>query len=209
MSETLLLAFTAFLVTIDPIGLVPIYIGLTRGASAERRRAMALKGVGVAAVILVLFAVVGERALATLGIGMPAFRIAGGLLLLAIGFEMVFQRRGERRGGNAGQPVDDSHPQDVAVFPLAIPLIAGPAAITTAILQTGAHTGDIVAEALVIAAMLAVLALVACTLMASTLLASVLGPTLVGVLSRLLGLVLAALAVQQVIDGSKSAFGLG
>ncbi|MFO1069614.1 MAG: MarC family protein [Geminicoccaceae bacterium] len=208
MSETLLLAFTAFIVTIDPIGLVPIYIGLTRGVSPERRRAMALKGVCVAAVILVIFALLGERALGTLGIGMPAFRIAGGLLLLAIGFEMVFQRRSERRGTTAGQAVDESHSQDVSVFPLAIPLIAGPAAITTAILQVGAHTGDLVAEALVIVAMLAVLSLVACTLMASTVLASVLGPTLVGVLSRLLGLILAALAVQQVIDGSKAAFGL-
>ena len=208
MSETLLLAFTAFIVTIDPIGLVPIYIGLTRGVSPERRRAMAPKGVCAAAAILVIFAPLGERALGTLRIGMPAFRIAGGLLLLAIGFEMVFQRRTERRGSTAGQAVDEAHPQDVSVFPLAIPLIAGPAAITTAILQVGAHTGDLVAEAMVILAMLAVLALVACTLMASTVLASVLGPTLVGVLSRLLGLILAALAVQQVIDGSKAAFGL-
>lgn len=206
MGETLILAFTAFIVTIDPIGLVPIYIGLTRGVSPARRRAMALKGVSVAAVILVIFALLGERALGTLGIGMPAFRIAGGLLLLAIAFEMLFEKRGGRRAGTAGQIAEEPQPADVSVFPLGIPLIAGPAAITTTVLQTGAHAGDLAGQAIVVAAMLTVLALVATTLLASSLLAARLGPTLVGVLSRLLGLILAALAVQQVIDGIRAAF---
>lgn len=205
MAETFVLALTAFLVTIDPIGLVPIFIALTRGADAVRRRAMAVKGVLIGGAILLLFALVGERALTALGIGMPAFRIAGGLLLLAIAFEMVFEKRSERRAGTAGQAVDE--PQvDVSVFPLGIPLIAGPAAITTTILQTGAHAGDPARQALVIGAMLTVLALVTSTLLASSMLAARLGPTLVGVLSRLLGLILAALAVQQVIDGVRAAF---
>lgn len=208
MSETLILAFTAFLVTIDPIGLLPVFIGVTRGADRSRRHAMALKGVAVGAAVLLFFAAAGERGLTALGIGMPAFRIAGGLLLLAVAFEMVFERRAERRAGTAGHAADDAHVEDVSVFPLGIPLIAGPAAITTAILQTGAHAGDLGAQAVVIAAMLAVLAVVALTLLASSALAALLGPTLVNVLSRLLGLVLAALAVQQVIDGAKAAFGL-
>jgi multiple antibiotic resistance protein len=168
---------------------------------------MAVKGVLIGGAVLLLFALVGERALTALGIGMPAFRIAGGLLLLAIAFEMVFERRSERRAGTAGQVAGEQHVADVSVFPLGIPLIAGPAAITTAILQTGAHAGEPVLQAMVIGAMLAVLALVATTLLASSLLAARLAPTLVGVLSRLLGLVLAALAVQQVIDGAKLAFG--
>ena len=205
MAETFVLALTAFLVTIDPIGLVPIFIALTRGADAARRRAMAVKGVLIGGAILLLFALAGERALTALGIGMPAFRIAGGLLLLAIAFEMVFEKRSERRAGTAGQAVDE--PQvDVSVFPLGIPLIAGPAAITTTILQTGAHAGDPARQALVVGAMLTVLALVTSTLLASSMLAARLGPTLVGVLSRLLGLILAALAVQQVIDGVHAAF---
>ena len=208
MGETFLLAFTAFLVAIDPIGLVPIHIALTRAADPARRRAMALKGVLVGSLILLLFALAGERLLGVLGIGMPAFRIAGGLLLLAIAFEMVFERRGERRAGSAGHLAEEQQAQDVAVFPLAIPLIAGPAAITTAILQTGAQTGDLVGEAVVIAAMLAVLALVAATLLAASLLAAHLGATLIHVISRLLGMVLAALAVQHVIDGGRAAFGL-
>ena len=205
MAETFVLALTAFLVTIDPIGLVPIFIALTRGADAARRRAMAVKGVLIGGAILLLFALAGERALTALGIGMPAFRIAGVLLLLAIAFEMVFEKRSERRAGTAGQAVDE--PQvDVSVFPLGIPLIAGPAAITTTILQTGAHAGDPARQALVVGAMLTVLALVTSTLLASSMLAARLGPTLVGVLSRLLGLILAALAVQQVIDGVHAAF---
>lgn len=206
MAETFLLALTSFLVTIDPIGLVPIFIGLTRGADAARRRSMALKGVLIGGMVLLLFALAGERALTALGIGMPAFRIAGGLLLLAIAFEMLFEKRGGRRAGTAGQIAEEPQPADVSVFPLGIPLIAGPAAITTTVLQTGAHAGDLAGQAIVVAAMLTVLALVAMTLLASSLLAARLGPTLVGVLSRLLGLILAALAVQQVIDGIRAAF---
>ncbi|HMR30367.1 MAG TPA: MarC family protein [Geminicoccaceae bacterium] len=206
MAETFVLALTAFLVTIDPIGLVPIFIALTRGADVARRRSMAVKGVLIGGAILLLFALIGERALTALGIGMPAFRIAGGLLLLAIAFEMVFEKRGERRAGTAGQAAEEPSPVDVSVFPLGIPLIAGPAAITAAILQTGAQAGDPARQALVIGAMLTVLALVATTLLASSMLAARLGPTLVGVLSRLLGLILSALAVQQVIDGVRAAF---
>jgi multiple antibiotic resistance protein len=208
MGEVFALAFTAFFVTIDPIGLVPVFIGLTHGIETAQRRAFALRGVTVAAVVLLLFALLGERLLTALGIGMPAFRIAGGLLLLAIGFEMVFERRSERRVGTAEGLRDEHYFQDISVFPLAIPLIAGPAAITAAVLQTGAHAGDLAAEAVVLAAMLLVLALVAAALLASSVVAGLIGPKLVGVLSRLLGLLLSALAVQQVIDGVKAAFEL-
>lgn len=208
MTETAILAFTAFVVTIDPIGLVPIFIGLTRGADRARRRALALKGIAIGSAVLLLFALVGERGLTALGIGMPAFRIAGGLLLLAVAFEMVFERRAQRRAQGPNGSSEAHHAEDIAVFPLGIPLIAGPAAITTTILQTGAHAGDPASQAVVIGAMIAVLAVVALILLASSALAALLGPTLVNVLSRLLGLVLAALAVQQVLDGSKAAFGL-
>jgi multiple antibiotic resistance protein len=185
-----------------------VFIGLTHGVDSARRRQFAIRGVLVGGSILLLFALLGERLLGVLGIGMPAFRIAGGLLLLAIGFEMVFERRSERRAGSAESLRDEQYFQDISVFPLAIPLLAGPAAITTAVLQTGAHAGDLAGQAVVLAAMLIVLAMVAASLLASTLVASMIGPKLVAVMSRLLGLVLSALAVQQVIDGLKAAFGL-
>ncbi|HET6469245.1 MAG TPA: MarC family protein [Geminicoccaceae bacterium] len=205
MAETALLALVAFLVTIDPLGLVPIFIALTHGAEPAQRRQMAAKGVLVGGAVLLLFAVLGEKALTTLGIGMAAFRIAGGIVLLIVAIEMVLERRTDRRNTTAGRLMEEHVHEDIAVFPLAIPLIAGPAAITTVILQTST-AGDLGAFAAVLLAMLAVLALVWLVLVLSSALAGALGPTLVMVLSRLLGLMLAALAVQYVIDGIREAF---
>jgi multiple antibiotic resistance protein len=204
--ETGVLALVAFLVTIDPLGLVPIFIALTHGAAPAQRRQMAGKGVLVGGGVLLLFAVAGEKALTALGIGMAAFRIAGGIVLLIVAIEMVLERRTDRRNTTAGQLKDEHVHEDIAVFPLAIPLIAGPAAITTVILQTSRAAGDPASLAAVILAMLAVLALVWLVLVLSSVLAGALGPTLVMVLSRLLGLMLAALAVQYVIDGIRDAF---
>jgi multiple antibiotic resistance protein len=206
MLDTALPALVAFLVTIDPLGLIPIFVALTAAATPAYRRQMATKGVLVGGGVLLVFAVLGEKVLTGLGIGMGAFRIAGGIVLLIVAVEMVLERRTDRRGSTAGQLRIEQPQEDVAVFPLAIPLIAGPAAITSVILQTSRAAGDPLAIAAVIGAMLVVLVLVWIVLCLSSVLANALGPTLVMVFSRLLGLLLAALAVQYVIDGIKDAF---
>lgn len=205
--DTGVLAFVTFLVAIDPLGMVPIFIALTRDqASAAQRRQTALKGTLIGAAILALFALFGEAALTGLGIGLPAFRIAGGITLLLLALEMIFERRGERRTATAEQLQGETPADDVAVFPLAIPLIAGPAAITAVILQTARHEHDPAGQVAVVLALAAVLAILYALLRASGLVGRRLSPTLVTVLSRLLGLLLAALAVQYVLDGLRQAF---
>ena len=206
MLEIYLLALIAFFVTIDPIGTTPIFVALTRGNAPAENRAMAIKGVLIGLVILTLFMLAGEAALTKLGISLPAFRIAGGLMLLAIAYEMIFGKRAQRRGDSADTIKDETPGDDITVFPLAIPLIAGPGAITAVMLQAGSIDGDIKAFALIWAALVTTLAsLLACLLLANAI-AHRLGPALVNAFSRLLGLLLAALAVQFIIDGIKRAF---
>jgi multiple antibiotic resistance protein len=210
MSETLVetatVAFVTFFVTIDPVGLVPIFIGLSRHLPPSRRHGAAAKGVAVGAAVLAVFAAFGEAALGRLGIGLPAFRIAGGILLLLLALEMVFERRGQRRSVSAEHLQEELAVEDISVFPLGIPLIAGPAAITAVVLQTSRHAHDSGEQLAVILALVAVLLLAWALLLCSGWIGRLLGPTLVTVLSRLLGLLLAALAVQYVIDGLREAF---
>ncbi len=208
MLETGSLAFVALLVTIDPIGLVPIFLALTPLETAANRHRTALKGVAIGGCILLVFALMGEPGLRTLGISIPAFRIAGGITLLLLAIEMVFERRGERRESTAERMAGEHDPGGVAAFPLAMPLVAGPAAITTVILQMSRQQGDLAGQATVLLALLAALAVTGAALVAASYLGRVLKPTLVRVLSRLLGLLMAALSVQFVIDGVKEAFGL-
>ena len=209
MLETGSLAFVAFLVTIDPIGLVPIFLALTGGETTAGRRRIALKGSLLGGAILLAFALLGEPGLRTLGIGLPAFRIAGGITLLLLAVEMVFEHRAQRRSSTAEQLAGEHDDAGgVAVFPLAMPLVAGPAAITTVILQVSRQGGDVAGLAAVLLALAASLVVVAASLVAASYLGRLLGPTLVTMLSRLLGLLLAALSVQFVIDGVKEAFGL-
>jgi multiple antibiotic resistance protein len=206
--ETASLAFVAFLVTIDPIGLVPILLALTPGETSAGRRRIALKGTLLGGGILLGFALVGEPGLRTLGIGIPAFRIAGGITLLLLALEMVFEQRTRRRSTTAESMAGEHDAGGVAVFPLAMPLIAGPAAITTVILQVSRQDGSLAGLAAVVGALAVALALTYAALVAASSLGRVMGPTLVLMLSRLLGLLLAALSVQFVIDGVKEAFGV-
>lgn len=198
-------ACVAFLVTIDPLGLVPIFMAVTRHLTAPERRRTASRAVVLASFVLLLFALFGEAVLVGLGIGMPAFRIAGGLFLFLLALEMVFERRGARRSGTAGQAVDEPHPGDLAVFPLAIPLIAGPAAITTTILVSSRHQASIAEELAALLALATVLALTWLALRLAEILQRRLGQTVINLLSRLLGLLLGALAVQYVLDGIRAA----
>ncbi len=196
MDQTLIIsAFFTLFVVIDPIGLAPMFIALTKGMDDAARRAVAIRAVGIAAAILTLFALFGEAVLGFMGISMPAFRIAGGVLLFLTALDMLFERRTKRRQGQARAENDPS------VFPLATPLIAGPGAMATMILLTGKAAGDWV----VIAEMLAVMAVVLATVLAAFFVGArlerLLGETGINVVTRLLGMLLAALAVQFVLDG--------
>ncbi|MBM2577495.1 MarC family protein [Jannaschia sp. Os4] len=193
-------AFTALFVVIDPIGLTPIFVALTAGMTPRRRWGVALRAVALAATLLIVFALAGEALLGFLGISMDAFRIAGGLLLFLTALEMLFERRSARRGEKADAP-----PADPSVFPLALPLIAGPGAIATMILLSDG--GDLAATGMAVGVMLAVLAICLALFALAGPMERALGPVGVDVATRLLGMLLAALSVQFVIDGVLGAFG--
>jgi multiple antibiotic resistance protein len=198
-------ALVTMLVTLDPPGLAPIFLSLTRGMSESERRQVAIRASIIAFCIMAFFAVAGDIVLKALGVSLPAFRIAGGLLLFWIAFEMVFERRTERKQQTAETAITQDHIRNVAAFPLAIPLMAGPGALTAMILLAGRAHGD----PLLLATLAAICGLVvfSCLLvfLTATPIAKLLGVTGNIVLTRLLGVVLAALAVQFVIDGIKAA----
>lgn len=195
--------FVTLFVIIDPIGLAPLFVAITAGMPGPERRAIALRAAGVAVGLLTLFGVFGEAVLGFAGISMPAFRIAGGILLFLTALEMLFERRTKRREDQA----QDDHP-DPSVFPLATPLIAGPGAMATMILLGGEVERAPLAMAGVHLVMLAVIGLVLLLFLAAGLLERALGRTGINVVTRLLGMLLAALAVQFVLDGLAD-FGLG
>lgn len=191
--------FVALFVIIDPIGLAPLFVALTQGVGVSERRKIALRATLTAFGLLTLFGLAGEAVLNFLGISMPAFRIAGGILLFLTALDMLFERRSARRQGQADQP----HRDDPSVFPLATPLIAGPGALATMILLTGQSGGDWTWVLAVHGVMLAVLMCVFVFFLLSTPLERALGPTGINVVTRLLGMLLAALSVQFVIDGMR------
>ncbi|MCZ7675487.1 MAG: MarC family protein [Roseovarius sp.] len=195
----LITAFVTMVVIIDPIGMTPIFVALTQGMAPARRRAVAIRACIGAALILAVFGAFGEAVLGFVGISMPAFRIAGGMLLFLTALDMLFERRTRRREGAAGRAEEDEG-DDPSIFPLAIPLIAGPGSIASVILLTGQHPG-IAGLALVLGMTLAVLVLVLVLFLSAGLLERALGRTGINVTTRLLGMLLAALAVQFVLDG--------
>lgn len=208
-------AFVTLFVVVDPPGCVPIFSSLTNGASMAHRRAMALRSTAIAAVVLVLFALVGEPFLAALGISMAAFRIAGGVMMFLIAIDMVFEKRTERRENRAegvksaaaaaAKPMES---EDISVFPMAIPMVAGPGSIAAVMLLTSKSNG--VAEtAVVLAALAAVLLLTMLSLLVAGPMMKLMGPKFEGALTRLLGVILAALAAQFILDGITESFGLG
>ncbi|KRS12124.1 MarC family transcriptional regulator [Roseovarius atlanticus] len=199
----LITAWVALFVIIDPIGMTPLFVALTQGDSPSRRRAIALRACIAGALILIVFASFGESVLEFVGISMPAFRIAGGLLLFLTALDMLFERRTKRRKDQADEEDDR---EDPSIYPLAIPLIGGPGAITTVILLAGQQPG-IEGLAWVIGVMLSVVLLVFLLFLTAGLLERALGRTGINVITRLLGMLLAALAVQFVLDGLKG-FGL-
>ena len=207
MFEVAATAFANFFITIDPVGVVPFFIALTVGLDHRTRRAVALKSVLIAAAILLTFTLIGQPVLHYLGITLPAFRIAGGALLFLLAVDMVMAREGGIRAPTPKEQQDAAlRCPDVAVFPLAIPLIAGPGAIASTILLQAQHAGDLPAQMLVAAVMVGVLVLAAVLFLAAEPIMAVLGLTGVHVLSRVLGIILAALAVNNIVEGLRASF---
>ena len=196
-------AFVTLLVTVDPVGLAPIFLSLTQGMTSRQRRSVAVRAAAISLLVLCFFSLAGERLLHWLGVDLPAFRIAGGLLLFWTAFEMVFARRTERKRGSAEGAVTLDHIRDIAAFPLAIPLMAGPGAITAVILLSSRVDGSLWATAALLALVSAVMGACLIVFIAAGPIARLLGVTGSSVLTRLLGVLLAALAVQFVADGIK------
>jgi multiple antibiotic resistance protein len=196
-------ALVTLFVVVDPIGLAPTFLAVTEGLPRRSKRSVALRASIIAGAILIGVALLGDWLFRTLGISLPAFRIAGGLLLFAIAFEMVFGIR-MRREGQAAEEAVEEHVRNVAAFPLAIPLLAGPGAITAVVLLAGRAAGNLLLTGLV----LGVVVVVALSCYVAFILAGrisrLLGMTGNIVLSRLLGVLLAALAVQYVVDGIRA-----
>jgi multiple antibiotic resistance protein len=198
-TTALITAFVTLFVIIDPIGLTPLFAALTQGAPTSERRAIGLRACCVALVLLALFTVFGEAVMGFVGISMPAFRIAGGVLLFLTALEMLFERRTKRREGQTEAPQTVPDP---SVFPLATPLIAGPGAIATVILLAGQQPGW-AGAAWVVGVTAAVLLVVYGFFLTAGLLERILGRTGINVVTWVLGMLLAALAVQFVLDGLK------
>jgi multiple antibiotic resistance protein len=201
-------SFVALFVIIDPIGTAALFVGLTRGLTEPAGRRVAYRAVLIAGILLLIFAFGGNALLRGLAIGLPAFRIAGGVLLFLVAVDMVFARSSGVRALTAqeSQEVDPSH--DISVFPLAIPLIAGPGALTTMVLLMGQAGTDALARASVILMLALVLAITLGFLLMATRIVRLLGTTGVNVVSRVLGVLLAAVATQLVLDGLVSGLGL-
>lgn len=201
MSEFIFNAFVTLLVVIDPLGLAPIFAALTRGFSERQKRESAIRGTALGAAILLVFAVVGNALLGALGIGLPAFRIAGGILLFLLALDMIFARPSGMRSSTVREQEEESYQQDISVFPLAIPLVAGPGGITTVLLYTGGGPAQL---GLFLAVLFVVLILTLISLLLAPRIMRLFGETGANVLSRVLGVLLAALAVQFVIDGIRT-----
>jgi multiple antibiotic resistance protein len=197
----LITAFVTLFVVVDPVGLTPIFIALTQGTEAAHRRSVALRACVIAVLVLTVFAFFGEAVLGFVGISMAAFRIAGGILLFLTALDMLFERRTERRAGQANAPAPDP-----SVFPIAIPLLAGPGAIASMILLMG-QTGSALEVAGLVGVMIGVLAIALCLFLLAAPIERMLGETGITVFTRLLGMLLAALSVQFVLDGLRD-FGL-
>ncbi|NOZ66769.1 MAG: MarC family protein [Alphaproteobacteria bacterium] len=218
MHELFIGTFVTFFVVIDPLGIAPIFAVMTEGASGAFKRRMVFKASITGAIILLLFAFLGNGLLSALGISMTAFKTAGGFLLFMIALEMVFEKRTERRekksegltheheeGANAIVETDDDF-EDISVFPIAIPFISGPGSIATIMLLMSHHQGNFDEQGVVIGALLAALLSTIVILLAASKIIGMLGHTVAGAITRVLGVILAAMATQYMFDGIREAF---
>jgi multiple antibiotic resistance protein len=203
--DVLFSTFVVLLIVIDPIGNAPMFMALTHNMETGYRRTMAIRGVSLATAILLVFLLIGDTLLALLGIGISAFRIAGGILLFLLAIDMVFARQSGLRSTTVQEQHEAEHKRDVSVFPLAFPLIAGPGALTTVLLMTSPRPELLVFIGMLVALLL-VLGLALVSLLSADRIMGLLGETGANVITRLMGLILAALAVQYVLDGVKTAW---
>lgn len=204
MEEAALIAFTTFFATIGPVDVAALFAALTPRASAAERRAMALKAIVIATIILLLFAFFGGAVLERMGITLAAMRVAGGILLFLIAIDMVFARPSGGVTTTEDETREARTKPDISVFPLATPLIAGPGTMGAVVLLSAEAGGDLKMLGVVIGALLAVLGLCFALLLVSSQVQRILGVTGLNVLSRVVGVLLAALAVQFVFDGLKT-----
>jgi multiple antibiotic resistance protein len=206
MLEFVTTAFITLFVVIDPIGILPMFITLTRGKSGAFRHRIAIRSVTIAALTLVAFAVSGDLVFRLLGITLPAFRIAGGLLLLLLSIDMILVRQSGIRTATPAETAEAEDSTDMAVFPLAVPLIAGPGAMTSVMLIVGRAQGELLLQVTAIGLLLVVLALCLLVFLFASKLMEALGLTGINVVGRVFGIVLAGLAVQYILDGFTVAF---
>jgi multiple antibiotic resistance protein len=204
--DYLVSAAVTLLVVVDPVGLAPTFLSVTTGLPPDARRNVAVRAAVTAGAILAGAAIIGDWLLRQLGITLPAFRIAGGLLLFSIASEMVLGVRNERQSRDAEQAIEE-HVRNVAVFPLAVPLLAGPGAITATVLLAGQAAFRPLYLAILIGVIAAIVFICLLVFWLATRIATMLGTTGSMLLSRLLGVLLASLAVQYVIDGLRSVLG--
>ena len=205
MIELFFSAFITFFVVIDPPGCAPIYASLTKDANSAQRRNMAIRATMVAAGILLVFALFGEQLLGALHIELNSFRIAGGIMLFMIALDMVFEKRTQRREERAQKIIDTPEIEDVSIFPMAMPMIAGPGSIASVMLLMAQNEG-IDRAGIILSALAAVLLLTLLALLAAGPIMKLLGAQAEAVITRLLGVLLAALAAQFVIDGLRQSF---
>lgn len=201
--DSLFNAFVTVLVTIDPPGLAPLFLALTRGMTRDERRQVGLRASVIGFAVLALFAVAGTLILSVFGITLPAFRVAGGLLLFFIAFEMIFEKRQDRKEKSADVAITKDMIHNIAAFPLAIPLIAGPGAISATVLLSGEFSG-MAGMAALVAIILICIVLTWLVFLLAERVDGILGHTGRSILTRLLGVILAALAVQFVADGIRA-----
>jgi multiple antibiotic resistance protein len=198
-------ALVTFLVIIDPPGCAPIFASLTRGTSQAHRRTMAIRSSLIAWAILMFFALLGKPMLQALGISLGSFRIAGGIMLFFIALDMVFERRTERREKRAEEIERTPETEDISVFPMAIPMIAGPGSIASAMLWVS-RADTVFDIAVVLVAITVVMLIALVTLLAAGPLMRLIGEKVEAMITRILGVILAALAAQFVVDGLKQSF---
>ena len=206
MLDLFISAFVTFFVVIDPPGCAPIYASLTKDATPAQRRSMAIRAALIAGGILLVFALFGEQLLGALHIELNSFRIAGGVMLFLIAIDMVFEKRTERREDRAQKIIETPEIEDVSVFPMAMPMIAGPGSIASVMLLMSQNEG-LDRSIIVLSALGAVLVLTLLALVAAGPIMRVLGSKAEAVITRLLGVLLAALAAQFIIDGLRVSFG--
>jgi multiple antibiotic resistance protein len=206
MIDLFVSAFITFFVVIDPPGCAPIYASLTKGANAAQRRSMALRAAFIASLILLVFALFGEKLLGALHIELDSFRIAGGIMLFLIALDMVFEKRTQRREERAAKIIETPEIEDVSVFPMAMPMIAGPGSIASVMLLMSQNEG-LDRSLVILGALGAVLLLTLLALLAAGPIMRAVGQQTEAVITRLLGVLLGALAAQFVIDGLRASFG--